>query len=127
MELCNGERCLHKDTLIVVCYALFCICFGLTVAFVVVFLDKRRERKAKACAFPDDPTKGKPSDHSVPVCVPHTDRYSRPERSFKTVKYRPMPESSIRKFGEWIVSEGLRGDLTPTGQTKVFKDKIQEI
>ena len=48
MELCNGERCLHKDTLIVVCYALFCICFGLTVAFVVVFLDKRRERKAKA-------------------------------------------------------------------------------
>ena len=79
---------------------------------------------------PDDPTKGKPSDHSVPVCVPHTDRYSRPERSFKTVKYRPMPESSIRKFGEWIVSEGwegLRGDLTPSQQTKVFEDKIQEM
>ena len=38
-----------------------------------------------------------------------------------------MPESSIRKFGEWIVSEGLRGDLTPSQQTKVFEDKIQEM
>ena len=42
---------------------------------------------------PDDPTKGKPSDHSVPVCTPHTDRFNRPRRKFKTIKYRPLPES----------------------------------
>ena len=29
----------------------------------------------------DDPTAGVPSDHHVPVCVPHTDRYSRPTDS----------------------------------------------
>ena len=29
----------------------------------------------------DDPSAGVPSDHSVPVCVPHTDRHSRPVRS----------------------------------------------
>ena len=73
---------------------------------------------------PDDPNKGKPSDHSVPVCVPNTDRYSRPERSFKTIKYRPMPESSLKKFGEWIVAEkweGMRGNLPPSQQTEVFE------
>merc|ERR1711942_225203 len=47
MELCNGDKCLRNDTLIVLCYALFCICFGLMVATLVVALDKRRNRKAK--------------------------------------------------------------------------------
>ena len=47
---------------------------------------------------PDDPTKGKPSDHSVPVCVPHTDRYNPPQMSYKTVTYRPLHESGLRKF-----------------------------
>ena len=47
MKLCNGEKCMTNDTLIVLCYALFCICFGLIVATLVVALDKRRSRKAK--------------------------------------------------------------------------------
>ena len=83
---------------------------------------------------PDDPTKGKPSDHSVPVCTPHTDRFNRPRRKFKTIKYRPLPESKMRNFGEWIVQqkwEGLRGDLSPTQQTEVFQsvvlDKLNEL
>ena len=50
--------------------------------------------------LPDDPTKAKPSDHSVPVCIPHTDRYKPASRNYRTIKYRPMPESSVRKFGE---------------------------
>ena len=33
----------------------------------------------------DDPNKGKPSDHWVPVCTPHTDRYNPPRRQYKTV------------------------------------------
>ena len=47
MELCNGDKCLRNDTLIVLCYALFCICFGLIVATLVVALDKRRNKRAK--------------------------------------------------------------------------------
>ena len=54
---------------------------------------------------PDTPGAGKPSDHSVPVCVPHTDRYTRPQRKYRTIKYRPLPQSSVQRFGEWMVSE----------------------
>ena len=54
---------------------------------------------------PDDPSKGKSSDHSVPVCTPHTDRYRPARRDYKIVNYRPLPDSSVLKFGSWIVSE----------------------
>ena len=74
---------------------------------------------------PDDPLCGKPSDHSVPVCVPHTDRYTRPSRHYRTVKYRPLPESGLRMLGEWIVKEqweGVKGvKLTPTEQADFFQ------
>ena len=49
---------------------------------------------------PDDPHSGKPSDHSVPVCTPHTDRYSRPIRTYRVQKYRPLPASGVAKFGK---------------------------
>ena len=41
---------MHKDTLIVLCYALFCVCFGLIVASLVGVLDKRRNKKKKFSA-----------------------------------------------------------------------------
>ena len=65
----------------------------------------------------DDPTAGVPSDHSVPVCYPHTDRHNPPLRRYKTVTYRPLPDSSIRQFGQWIMSEdftGIDDDLSAT-------------
>ena len=52
---------------------------------------------------PDHPNTGVPSDHDVPV--PHTDRYSRPTRSYPTVTYRPLPDSSVRLFGQWVTQE----------------------
>ena len=58
---------------------------------------------------PDDPTKGKPSDHSVPVCVPHRDRHTPPARNYRLVTYIPLPESSVRKFGVWLVKEKWEG------------------
>ena len=53
----------------------------------------------------DNPSDGVPSDHWVPVCVPHTDRSRPPVRRYRTVTYRPLPESSVRQFGKWITSE----------------------
>ena len=53
----------------------------------------------------DNPSDGVPSDHSVPVCVPHTDRTRPAVRRFKTVTYRPLPESDVRQFWNWITSE----------------------
>ena len=78
---------------------------------------------------PDDPSTYQASDHSVPVCVPHTDRYNPPQRTYRTIKYRPLPQSSIRRFGEWLVSESwdaLSEDLSPTQQALEFEKLINE-
>ena len=78
---------------------------------------------------PDDPSNGKPSDHSVPVCTPHTDRYRPANRNYKIIKYRPLPESSLRRFGEWIVTEGwqsVRDDVSPSQQVAIFEKLVQE-
>merc|ERR1712012_280760 len=42
MELCSGDNCLDNDTLIVLCYAVFCVCFGFIVALLVMWADKSR-------------------------------------------------------------------------------------
>ena len=78
---------------------------------------------------PDDPMNAKPSDHWVPVCTPHTDRYQPPTRNYRTIKYRPLPESSVRMFGEWIVTENwdsVSEDLSPTEQVAAFETLVQD-
>ena len=78
---------------------------------------------------PDNPLKGKPSDHWVPVCTPHTDRHRPATRNFKIIKYRPLPESSVRKFGEWIVKEGwetIEENSSPTQQVAEFERLCQD-
>ena len=76
---------------------------------------------------PDDPLRAQPSDHSVPVCVPHTDRYKPPERSYRIIRYRPLPESGLRRFGEWIVGESwdsVSGDISATEQAQQFENLV---
>ena len=58
---------------------------------------------------PDNPLKAEPSDHSVPVCYPHLSRHDRPLRNRKIIKFRPLPESNIIQFGQWIVNESWSG------------------
>ena len=55
---------------------------------------------------PDIPGQGVPSDHSVPLCIPHTDPHNPPTHQYKTFVSRPMPDSKIRDFGQWVTSEG---------------------
>ena len=78
---------------------------------------------------PDDPSTAKPSDHSVPVCIPHTDRYTWPERSYRIIKYRPLPQSSIDRFGEWIVGETwdeVNSEASTTEQAQQFEELINQ-
>ena len=73
----------------------------------------------------DDPSAGVPSDHSVPVCYPHTDRYSRPARRYKTVTHRPLPDAAINKFGQWITAETwelISDKITATEQAQQLQD-----
>ena len=46
----------------------------------------------------DDPTTGRPSDHSPVLCVPNRDPTLPPRRIYKEVTYRPLPLSSISCF-----------------------------
>ena len=78
---------------------------------------------------PDNPMTGKPSDHSVPVCIPHTDRHKPPERKYRIIKYRPLPRSGVDKFGKWIVSqswEELQSVNSSTEKAKLFEELINE-
>lgn len=79
---------------------------------------------------PDDPSSAMPSDHSVPVCTPHTDRYTRPVRQYRSFTFRPLPESGIRRFGEWITRESwgrvTDATLSPTEQVAVLENVVKE-
>ena len=54
---------------------------------------------------PDVAGQGVPSDHSVPLIVPHTDPSIPPQRHYRTIVTRPLPDSKLRDFGQWITSE----------------------
>ena len=78
---------------------------------------------------PDDPFSAKPSDHSVPVCFPHTDRFKPPQRDYKVIKYRPLPDSALREFGQWIVKEDwalVSDQMGPNEQVQRFEDILKE-
>ena len=78
---------------------------------------------------PDDPTKGKLSDHWVPVCIPHTDRYNPPHRTWKLHTFRPLPDSNVRNFGQWITGEdwdSISKDLSPTEQALMIEKLIED-
>ena len=77
----------------------------------------------------DNPSSGKASDHLVPVCTPHTDRDLPPTRNYRIIKYRPLPESSLKKFGQWITSESwecVDRNAKPSDQVKKFEEILSE-
>ena len=53
----------------------------------------------------DDPSSGVPSDHAVPVCYPHTDTKKPPARNYRVITYRPLPDTSVAQFGQWITAQ----------------------
>ena len=78
---------------------------------------------------PDNPNNGKPSDHSVPIAIPHTDRYNPPARNYRIHQYRPLPVSSVKKFGQWIVGEqwdNISNNLSPTEQVCRFQSLLNQ-
>ena len=73
----------------------------------------------------DIPSAGVPSDHSVPVCYPHTDRHTRPARQYRTVTHRPLPDAAVNKFGQWITAETwdmISDKITSTEQAQQLQN-----
>ena len=78
---------------------------------------------------PDIPGQGVASDHSVPLCVPHTDPHNPPARVYKTIVSRPLPDSKIRQFGQWITAESwemIRLGEEPEKQLQAFESLVKQ-
>ena len=78
---------------------------------------------------PDNPLTGKPSDHSVPIAVPHRDRHNPPARKYRKQKYRPLPASSVQKFGQWIVDQqwdNISDSISSTDQARCLETLLTE-
>ena len=82
----------------------------------------------------DNPDKGSPSDHLVPLAVPIKDANEVISRDYKIKKFRPLPESRIIEFGKWITHEdwaSIFSSSTTTEQVEALQNllssKIEEI
>ena len=70
---------------------------------------------------PDLPGVGKPSDHSTPFAPVHLDT-SKIRKRYRLCTVRPLPDSRIRQFGKWIVSEPFKNVTLADNPT----DKVEE-
>jgi hypothetical protein len=73
---------------------------------------------------PDDPLCGVPSDHSTPIAIPLSTETLDQVREYITKISRPLPESGILEFGEWICSEDwtdIPENVDPTEQVLAFE------
>ena len=83
--------------------------------------------------LPDDPDRGVASDHRIVIAIPHTLHTVQKDRDYVTRTFRPLPDSGVREFGQWICSEGW-GDIildtdTPSEQVQklenIFNSKLE--
>ena len=54
---------------------------------------------------PDYVGQGVQSDHSVPLCLPNINPCAPAKRNYVTITSRPLPESQIRLFGQWLIKQ----------------------
>ena len=76
---------------------------------------------------PDDPTRGVPSDHSIPLAVPVSSAHH-VTREYKTVTVRPLPQSGIEEFNEWIMRfdwDTVLDNSSPTEQVESFQSTLE--
>ena len=79
---------------------------------------------------PDVTGKGVPSDHDMAVALPLAGAGAGAvTREYSTRTSRPMPESAVRQFGQWITSESwsaLRNISSPSQQGGLLQLILQE-
>ena len=76
---------------------------------------------------PDDPTRGVPSDHSIPLALPVSSAHH-VTREYKTATVRPLPQSGIEEYNDWIMRfdwEPLLNISSPTEQVELFQSILE--
>ena len=76
------------------------------------------------------PDKGVPSDHDIAVALPLAGAgVGAVTRMYTFRTSRPMPDSAIRQFGQWITGEDwteLKSVAAPSQQGLVLKKMLQD-
>ena len=76
---------------------------------------------------PDNPQVGVASDHSTVVATPLTQDSVGRSPEYVTRTYRPLPQSGVLEFGEWICSEDwlcISDQVNPTEQVEEFENIV---
>ena len=76
---------------------------------------------------PDDPENAAPSDHKVALALPLKQDNVFPSHEYTTRIFRPLPDSGIRQFGQWVCKERWfdeKEELSPTEQVAIFEEKV---
>jgi hypothetical protein len=74
----------------------------------------------------DDPSKGVPSDHSVPIVFPVTNVTLGKQKHYTWKTTRPLPESGIRDFGKLVIEENWE-TIKESESSEVQEEALQGI
>ena len=77
---------------------------------------------------PDDPSLAKPSDHAVAVAAPRSAKFEYKANEYRLKTTRPLPDSQIRTFGQWIIQEGwevLEQSNCPSEQANAMQTMLE--
>ena len=73
---------------------------------------------------PDNPSRGKRSDHSVPIIYPLDNNNIKTSKDYKSRTTRPLPDSGVRRFGQALMEEDweeVRQEDSPTQQDEALQ------
>ena len=79
--------------------------------------------------LPDCPTVAKPSDHKVPIARPLAFSSQPQCNVYRTKTCRPLPDSEVRSFMQWIHAEqwdSVAIDGSTTAQVAAYQKVVQE-
>ena len=77
--------------------------------------------------LPDDPTSGKPGDHSVPVLYPLDNHNIQTKEEYSERTTRPLPDSGVRLFGTMMINQDwdeVKDDDTTTQQDEALQSLL---
>ena len=78
----------------------------------------------------DDPNHGSPSDHSPVIAVPLANGTENKTKDYMTRTFRPLPDSGIEHFGEWLDTEDWitvqKIHISPSEQVNIMQDLMNE-
>ena len=78
----------------------------------------------------DCPSRGKKSDHSVPIIYPLNNETIKMNKQYKERTTRPLPDLGIRKFGQAMMSEGweeVKSEDSPSQQDEALHAVLARI